>query len=64
MKVEKTFSVRASPQTVWDFAKDLEKMAPCIPGCKEITAVDAIWEKLAQNVCTAIEGTADKRGQI
>ncbi|MDE0511639.1 MAG: SRPBCC domain-containing protein [Gammaproteobacteria bacterium] len=41
MKVEKTFTVRASPQTVWDFAKDPEKMAPCIPGCKDITAVDA-----------------------
>ena len=41
MKVEKTFTVQAPAQTVWDFAKDPEKMAPCIPGCKEITAVDA-----------------------
>lgn len=41
MKVEKTFTVQASPQTVWNFAKDPEKMAPCIPGCKEIVAVDA-----------------------
>ena len=40
MKVEKTFTVQASPQTVWDFAKDPEKMAPCVPGCKEIIAVD------------------------
>ena len=41
MKVEKTFTVRAAPQAVWDFAKDPEKMAQCIPGCKTITAVDA-----------------------
>ena len=40
MKVEKKFTVQASPQTVWDFAKDPEKMAPCIPGCKQITATD------------------------
>ena len=45
MKVEKTFTVQAPPQTVWDFAKDPEKMAPCIPGCKEITAVDATHYK-------------------
>ena len=40
MKVEKTFTVQALPQVVWEFAKDPEKMAPCIPGCKEISAVD------------------------
>ena len=45
MKVEKTFTVKASPQTVWEFAKDPEKMAPCVPGCKEITAVDATHYK-------------------
>ena len=45
MKVEKTFTVNASLQTVWDFAKDPEKMAPCIPGCKEIAAVDTTHYK-------------------
>ena len=40
MKVEKTFTVQASPQVVWDFAKDPEKMAPCIPGCTAISVVD------------------------
>ena len=40
MKVEKTFTVQAPPETVWDFAKDPARMAPCIPGCKEISVVD------------------------
>ena len=40
MKVEKTFTVQAPPETVWDFAKDPVRMAPCIPGCKEISVVD------------------------
>ena len=40
MKVEKTFTVQAPPQVVWDFAKDPERMAPCIPGCTGISAVD------------------------
>lgn len=45
MKVEKTFTVQAPPQVVWDFAKDPAKMAPCIPGCKEISAIDATHYK-------------------
>ncbi len=40
MKVEKTFTVQAPPQVVWDFAKDPEKMAPCIPGCTALSVVD------------------------
>ena len=46
MKVEKTFTVQASPQVVWDFAKDPTKIAPCIPGCSEIRAVDANHYKI------------------
>ncbi|MFT5351154.1 MAG: carbon monoxide dehydrogenase subunit G [Planctomycetota bacterium] len=41
MRVEKTFTVNAPQQTVWDFVKDPVKMGPCIPGCKNITALDA-----------------------
>lgn len=40
MKVEKTFTINAPQQTVWDFVKDPVKMMPCIPGCKDITTLD------------------------
>lgn len=34
MKIEKTFSVNAPVQTVWEFITSPEKVAPCIPGCE------------------------------
>lgn len=40
MKIEKTFSIMAPQQEVWDFVRDPQKMAPCIPGCTDITPVD------------------------
>jgi carbon monoxide dehydrogenase subunit G len=40
MKVEKTFTVNAPQQLVWEFVKDPSLMAPCIPGCKGITTID------------------------
>ena len=33
MKVEKTFTVEAPQQAVWDFITSPERVAPCIPGC-------------------------------
>ena len=33
MKVEKTFTVEAPQQSVWDFITSPERVAPCIPGC-------------------------------
>ena len=40
MKIEKTFSINAPQQTVWEFVKNPRKMAPCIPGCKNIITLD------------------------
>ena len=34
MKIEKTFSVKAPIETVWQFITAPEKVAPCIPGCE------------------------------
>ncbi len=33
MKIEKTFTVDAPQQAVWDFITSPEQVAPCIPGC-------------------------------
>ena len=40
MEIEQTFSINAVQQEVWDFVKDTSKMAPCIPGCESIEAID------------------------
>ena len=34
VKMEKTFSVGASVQDVWDFMTDIEKVSTCIPGAE------------------------------
>jgi uncharacterized protein len=34
MKIEKTFSVQAPRESVWQFITSPEKVAPCIPGCE------------------------------
>ena len=34
MKIEKTFVIQASQDTVWNFITSPEKVAPCIPGCE------------------------------
>ena len=34
MKIEKTFTVSAPQQQVWEFITSPEKVAPCIPGCE------------------------------
>jgi carbon monoxide dehydrogenase subunit G len=34
MKIEKTFTVNAPQDTVWQFITSPEKVAPCIPGCE------------------------------
>ncbi|WP_084384835.1 CoxG family protein [Novosphingobium naphthalenivorans] len=36
MKIEKRFTVAASPDRIWTFITDPEQVAPCIPGCKEV----------------------------
>ncbi len=33
MKIEKTFSVQAPREAVWQFITSPEQVAPCIPGC-------------------------------
>jgi carbon monoxide dehydrogenase subunit G len=34
MKIEKTFTVDAAQQQVWEFITSAERIAPCIPGCE------------------------------
>jgi uncharacterized protein len=34
MKIEKTFVIKASQDTVWNFITSPEQVAPCIPGCE------------------------------
>ena len=34
MKIEKTFTVQAPQDAVWQFITSPEKVAPCIPGCE------------------------------
>ena len=39
MKIEDGFTVRAPRERVWAFITDPARMAPCIPGCREIGIV-------------------------
>jgi len=36
MKIEKRFSVAATPDRIWAFITDPEQVGPCIPGCQEV----------------------------
>lgn len=40
MKIEKRFTVAAAPDRIWAFITDPEKIAPCIPGCKEVELLE------------------------
>jgi carbon monoxide dehydrogenase subunit G len=39
MKIEDGFTVRAPRERVWAFLTDPARMAPCIPGCREIQII-------------------------
>jgi carbon monoxide dehydrogenase subunit G len=39
MKIEDGFTVRAPRERVWEFLTDPARMAPCIPGCREIQII-------------------------
>jgi len=38
---EESFRVPASRERVWEFLQDPARVAPCVPGCEEVTAHDA-----------------------
>jgi carbon monoxide dehydrogenase subunit G len=38
---EEEFTVSASPDVVWDFLLDPERIAPCLPGCENLEVEDA-----------------------
>ena len=40
MKLENEFRVPASPERVWDFMLDVERVAPCMPGAEITEQVD------------------------
>ena len=39
MKIEETFHVPATPETVWQFITDPEEVGPCVPGLSDIEIV-------------------------
>jgi len=40
MKIGKTFTVNAPLESVWEFITSPTLVAPCIPGCSEVTQMD------------------------
>lgn len=40
MKIEKTFSVAAPQQVVWDTITSPQEVASCIPGCEEVSEIE------------------------
>ncbi|HWP34013.1 MAG TPA: SRPBCC domain-containing protein [Thermodesulfobacteriota bacterium] len=40
MRVEKQVTIRAGPEAVWAFLWDVERLAGCIPGCREARTVE------------------------
>ena len=39
MKIEKSFTVAAPRENVWEFITSPESVAPCIPGCEQVEQV-------------------------
>jgi carbon monoxide dehydrogenase subunit G len=39
MNVEEQFSIPAPIERVWDFVRDPDRVAPCIPGCEQVEAI-------------------------
>ena len=39
MKFEKEISVSVSPQRVWAFLWDVERVARCLPGCRDVRTI-------------------------
>lgn len=39
MKFEKAITVAAAPQEVWAFLWDVERVARCLPGCREVRTI-------------------------
>ena len=39
MKIEKSFTVGAPRENVWEFITSPESVAPCIPGCEQVEQV-------------------------
>ncbi|HWE62409.1 MAG TPA: SRPBCC domain-containing protein [Chloroflexota bacterium] len=40
MQFQHTITIEASPQTVWNFLWDVERLARAIPGCQEATVIE------------------------
>lgn len=40
MKFDGEFSVAASPDEMWEFMLDPEKVGPCIPNCQNVEVID------------------------
>jgi carbon monoxide dehydrogenase subunit G len=42
MHMAHSIAVDASREAVWDFLWDTERLAPCLPGCREIRAISPL----------------------
>lgn len=40
MQFQHTININASPQSVWDFLWDVDRLARCIPGCEQATVIE------------------------
>jgi uncharacterized protein len=41
VKVSEEFVITESPQTLWEFFEQIDRVARCVPGVEEVTVVDA-----------------------
>lgn len=39
MQIQETFTVDASPEAVWSFFQDVERVARCVPGVESVTVL-------------------------
>ncbi len=39
MRLEKEIEVPSAPETVWAFLSDIERLAHCLPGCRDVRAL-------------------------
>ena len=39
MKIEERFTIPAPIERVWDFIRDPDRVAPCVPGCERVETI-------------------------
>jgi len=57
---EEEFAVGATPDAVWDFLLDPERVAPCLPGCEEVEIEDATTYRVRLTVKVGFLSTTQR----